>query len=104
VAGGGGCRACFLVELERVIEERLRERPEGSYTARIAERGVGYAARKLGEEAVETVVEALAGSRERLVEEAADLVYHLIVLLRLRGASLEDVVAVLEERAGWRRG
>jgi len=97
------CRACFLEELERVIEERLRERPEGSYTALIAERGVPYAARKLGEEAAEAIVEALAGSRERLAEEAADLLFHLLVLLRLRGLRLADVVEVLEGRAGWRR-
>lgn len=104
MVAGEGCRVCFLEELERVVEERLRERPEGSYTAAIAEKGLGFAARKLGEEAVETLVEALAGPRERLAEEAADLLYHLIVLLRLRGVSLSDVVAVLEERAGWRRG
>lgn len=98
------CRACFLEELERVIAERLRERPEGSYTAAVAERGLGYAARKLGEEAAETMVEALVGGEERLAEEAADLVYHLLVLLNMRGVRLSDVVAVLEERAGWRRG
>ncbi len=98
------CGACFLEELERVIEERLRgASPEESYTARIAAKGIGYAARKLGEEAVETIVEALRGDKEALKREAADLVYHLLVLLHMEGLSLRDVVEVLEERARWRR-
>lgn len=98
----------FLEELEEVIRDRLREMPEDSYTALLARRGVGYTARKLGEEAVETIVEALQGSRETLVYESADLLYHLMVLLALRGASIRDVVSELErrhkERAGSRGG
>ncbi|KSW12653.1 hypothetical protein CF15_01685 [Pyrodictium occultum] len=77
--------------------------PEGSYTARLL-RDPRLAARKLGEEAAEAMVEALAGPRERLLEEAADLLYHLMVVLRLRGLSICDVVEELEARAGWRRG
>jgi len=88
----------FLEELEAVIRDRLRRMPEGSYTAYLARRGIGYAARKLGEEAVETIVEALRGGDEALVNEAADLVYHLMVLLALRGLSIRDVVAELERR------
>ena len=98
------CRACFLEELERVIEERIREPRPGSYTSSLAERGVAYAARKLGEEAVEALVEAVRGDREALRREAADLLYHLLVVLRLSGLSLGDVIGELEARAGWRRG
>ena len=99
-----GCRACFLEQLERVIDERISSMAEGSYTAELARRGRDYVARKVGEEAVETIVEALRGDREALRREAADLVYHLLVLLRLSGLSLGDVVGELEARAGWRRG
>ena len=99
---GSSCLG-FLEELDRVVEQRARGMPEGSYTARLL-RDPGLAARKLGEEAAEAMVEALVGTRERLVEEAADLLYHLMVLLRLRGASLCDVARALEARAGWRRG
>ena len=99
-----GCRACFLEELERVIDERLRSMPEGSYTVELVKRGRDHVARKVGEEAVETVVEAVKGDREALRREAADLVYHLLVLLRVNGLSLGDVIGELEARAGWRRG
>ncbi len=98
------CRACFLEELERVIDERLRSGGEESYTARLARRGVEYAAQKLGEEAVETVIEAVRGDTEALRREAADLLYHLLVVLRLRGLRLSDVVGELEARASWRQG
>lgn len=97
-----GCLG-FLEELDRLIEQRARELPEGSYTAKLLQ-DPALAARKLGEEAAEAMVEALAGTRERLVEEAADLLYHLMVVLRLRGASLCDVARALEARAGWHRG
>ena len=89
---------CVLDEVYRVVVERVREMPEGSYTAELARRGIGYAARKLGEEAVETVVEALRGDREALVREAADLLYHLLVVLALSGVGLEEVWGELEAR------
>ncbi len=89
---------CVLDEVYRVVVERVREMPEGSYTAMLARRGIGYAARKLGEEAVETVVEALRGDREALVREAADLLYHLLVVLALSGVGLEEVWGELEAR------
>ncbi len=91
----------FLDELYELVLERLREMPEKSYTAEIARRGIGYAARKLGEEAVETMVEALQGNREGVVREAADLLYHLVVLLAMSGVSTRDVAEELERR---RRG
>ncbi len=94
--------ACeVLHELERVVEARAREKPSGSYTVELLERGLPYIARKVGEEAVEVVVAALAEGRERLEEEAADLLYHLTVLLYAAGSSWERVFAVLEAR---RRG
>ena len=90
----------MLERLEEIVDQRLRDRPPGSYTARLAEGGLPLVARKVGEEAVETLVEALGGSRERLVEEAADLLYHLIVMLRLRGVSVREVLGELGRRMG----
>lgn len=88
----------FLDELYRAVLERLRERPAGSYTVGLAEKGLPYVARKLGEEAVETVVEALRGDVEGVVEEAADLLYHLVVLLALMGVEPSRVAEELEAR------
>ncbi len=88
----------FLDQLYSVVVERIREVPEGSYTAELARRGLGYAARKLGEETVETIVEALRGDREGVVREAADLLYHLVVLLALAGVEPREVVEELEVR------
>jgi len=91
----------FLDKLYELVLERIREMPENSYTAEIARRGLGYAARKLGEEAVETMVEALERNPEGVVREAADLLYHLVVLLALSGVSTRDVAEELLRR---RRG
>jgi phosphoribosyl-ATP pyrophosphohydrolase len=88
----------FLDELYNIVLQRIREKPEGSYTASLAEKGVGFAARKLGEEAIETIVEALQGDREALVREAADLLYHLVVVLALSGVSTRDVAKELLRR------
>ncbi len=85
-----------LTRLSGTIAERHREMPEGSYTAKLLEGGTGYAAQKVGEEAVETVVAAL--ENEGLAEEAADLLYHLLVLLEERGVGVEEVARVLDER------
>jgi len=90
----------FLDKLYSIVVDRIERMPEGSYTAAIARRGVAFAARKLGEEAVEVIVEALRGDREALVREAADLLYHLIVLLALAGVSTRDVAEELERRSG----
>jgi phosphoribosyl-ATP pyrophosphohydrolase/phosphoribosyl-AMP cyclohydrolase len=88
----------FLAELDAVVAERSGAPPEESYTRRLLDGGAAAAGQKVGEEAVETVVAALAQDDGRLVDEAADLVYHLVVLLRTRGLSLGDVARRLEER------
>jgi len=87
-----------LATLEAVIRDRLSNPKAGSYTAELAAAGRLKVAQKFGEEAVETVVAAVAEDDERLTAEAADLVYHLLVLLNLRGLGLADVVAELERR------
>ena len=88
----------FLAELDALVAQRERERPPGSYTTRLFEAGVRTAAQKVGEEGVETALAAVAQDDDALDGEAADLLYHLIVLLRARGRSLEDAVAVLRRR------
>lgn len=88
----------FLAELDAFIAKRECERPAGSYTTRLFESGVKRIAQKVGEEGVETALAAVAGDREELCNEAADLLYHLIVLLRASGLSLPDALAVLERR------
>ena len=90
----------FLAHLERVIQQRDRDRPEGSYTTRLFEAGVKRIAQKVGEEAVETALAATAGDREELLNEGADLIYHLLVLLRNRGETLAGLVETLEQRHG----
>ncbi len=88
----------FLSQLESVITDRLDAPGENSYTARLAQSGVLGVAQKLGEEGVETALAAVAEDPKRLVAEAADLLYHLLVLLQLREVALADVVAELERR------
>ena len=87
-----GSLSCFAPALWRTVVERVRERPEGSYVASIADAGVERAAQKLGEEAVEAAVAATARDG-RLVEEAADVLFHLYVLLAVAGADIADVEA-----------
>ena len=89
-----------LDRLEQTIRSRLEERPEGSYTAQLAEAGPEQAARKVGEEAVEVVVAALAEGDDALLAEAADLVYHLLLLLNMKGVRLADLLGELDRRAG----
>lgn len=84
--------------LERVVEERLRELPEGSYVARLHERGLGYVSQKVVEEAGESIVAALENKPDELVGEAADLLFHLTVLLHESGVGLQAVAAKLAER------
>lgn len=88
----------FLTTLETVIQDRLDNPTGASYTARIAAEGKLKAAQKLGEEAVEVALAAVADTPSRLIEEAADLLYHLLLLLRIRGLSLEDVLTELRRR------
>jgi phosphoribosyl-ATP pyrophosphohydrolase/phosphoribosyl-AMP cyclohydrolase len=88
----------FLETLELVIARRLSDAPEGSYTARLAAQGTLKVAQKVGEEGVELALAAAAQDKGRVVAEAADLLYHLLLLLRLRELKLADVVAELEDR------
>jgi len=88
----------FLDKLQDVIRQRLTDAPEGSYTARLASQGMLKVAQKLGEEGVELALAAAAQDQARVTAEAADLVYHLLLLLVLRELSLGDVVAELERR------
>jgi phosphoribosyl-ATP pyrophosphohydrolase/phosphoribosyl-AMP cyclohydrolase len=91
-------RLSFLGELETVIEQRLSERPEGSYTARLLAEGPKRIAQKVGEEGLEVAIAALAETDEELIGESADLLFHLLVLLRSRGITLERVVGELRSR------
>lgn len=87
-----------LALLEVVVADRLRDLPEGSYVARLHERGLGYMAQKVVEEAGETVVAALERRGDQLISESADLLFHLAVLLAESGQSLTTVAALLESR------
>ena len=89
-----------LARLEQTVTGRLLSDPDTSYVASLAARGLPVIARKLGEEAVEVVVAALSGSDEELVSEAADVLFHLTVLLAAKGVPLERVMAELERREG----
>ena len=95
----------FLTELQDFIELRRREMPEGSYTTSLFRDGVNRMAQKVGEEALEACIEAVGGTNERLIYEASDMLYHLIVLLTHKGLRIEDVVAELKERhkPGWKK-
>jgi len=90
----------FLAKLERVIENRDEERTAGSYTTSLLESGVKRIAQKVGEEGVETALAAVAGGDEELLNESADLIYHLLVLLRSRKLELGSLVEVLKVRHG----
>ena len=89
-----------LTHLQDTIRARRAADPETSYVASLHARGLPVMARKLGEEATETIVAALAGTREELVGEAADILFHLTVLLDAKGVALEDVMAELDRREG----
>jgi phosphoribosyl-ATP pyrophosphohydrolase len=89
-----------LARLESTIAARRSAAPEDSYVASLSARGVPVIARKLGEEAVETVVAALSGTREDLVGEAADVLFHLMVLLAAKDIPLAEVMAELDSREG----
>lgn len=89
-----------LSRLAATIAQRRDADPETSWVAKLHARGVPVIARKLGEEAIETVIAALAGSREELIGEAADTLFHLLVLLDAKGVPLDEVLAELERREG----
>lgn len=88
----------FFKYLQQFIEKRYREMPEGSYTTSLFQSGVNRMAQKVGEEAIESVIEACNGTDERLVYESADMLYHLIVLLASKGLSIEDLARELQKR------
>jgi phosphoribosyl-ATP pyrophosphohydrolase/phosphoribosyl-AMP cyclohydrolase len=88
----------LLSRLASTIARRATERPAGSYTVQLLDRGIAKASQKVGEEAVEVVVAANAEEPERLASEAADLLYHLLVLLQARGVPLDAVLSELEQR------
>ena len=88
----------FLSELQDFINRRHEEMPEGSYTTSLFKDGVNRMAQKLGEEALEAVIEACHGTKEKLVYEASDMIYHLIVLLTSKGLRIEDIAAELQKR------
>lgn len=101
-----GTSSCFtqapaaaLTELESLVQTRERERPSGSYTTTLFEAGIARIAQKVGEEGVETALAAVTADDAALTAEAADLVYHLLVLLRARGLGFADVAAVLASRS-----
>lgn len=88
----------FLSELQDFIDKRRKDMPEGSYTTSLFKKGVNKIAQKVGEEAVETIIEATNGSNEKLIYEASDMLYHLIVLLADKGLRIEDVALELAKR------
>lgn len=88
----------FLKYLQEFIIRRKEEMPEGSYTTSLFRKGINRMAQKVGEEGVETVIEATNGTREGLIYEASDLIYHLIVLLTFRDLRLEDLASELKKR------
>lgn len=93
-----GAPASFLVDLDTLVAKRERERPSGSYTTSLFEEGIRRIAQKVGEEGVETALAAVVQDDAALLGESADLVFHLLVLLRARGLSLQDVSSLLHER------
>ena len=88
----------FLKELQDFIEKRKEEMPEGSYTTRLFRDGVNKMAQKVGEEALETVIEATNGTNDKLIYEAADMIYHLEVLLTSKQLRIEDIALELQKR------
>lgn len=88
----------FLTELQDFINQRHEEMPEGSYTTSLFKDGLNRMAQKVGEEALETVIEAVNGTEERLIYEGSDMLYHLIVLLTSKGLRIEDLAKELQER------
>ncbi len=88
----------FLHELESIIQQRVRSGPVDSYVRELALRGIDAAAQKLGEEAVESVIASIREDRERLIDESADLVFHLLIVLNLRTVPFDDIVARLAAR------
>ena len=90
--------AFTVYDLEKRVRERAAASPDVSYTRKLLDRGVAHCAKKLGEEAVETVLAATVEDRDRLIAESADLIYHLLVVLKARDISLAEVESALAAR------
>ncbi|HTI57557.1 bifunctional phosphoribosyl-AMP cyclohydrolase/phosphoribosyl-ATP diphosphatase HisIE [Mucilaginibacter sp.] len=101
-----GSRSCFktdynqnfILQLEQIVNDRYENPQEGSYVNKLRSKGLNKIAQKVGEEAVETVIAALAQSEAEMIDETSDLIFHLIVLLREKGLSLETIAKNLEDR------
>ena len=91
-------RIAFLAKLEGVIAQRATEKPEASYTARLLDKGVARVAQKVGEEGVELALAGVGEPEQKVIEESADLLFHMLVLLRARGIAFDQVVRQLESR------
>ncbi|MAS06936.1 MAG: phosphoribosyl-ATP diphosphatase [Ahrensia sp.] len=89
-----------LADLEAIVAARATSGDENSWTAKLVSKGIEKASKKLGEEAVETVIASLGDDPSELVAETADLLYHLLVVLHMRGVALDDVMAELQGRTG----
>jgi len=88
----------FLNHLQELIDTRKEKMPENSYTTKLFKKGINKIAQKVGEEAVELVIEAKDPNKDLFLNEAADLMYHLLVLLSAKNCSIQDVVSILEKR------
>jgi len=88
----------FLIYLQDLIDKRKAEMPENSYTTSLFRKGINKIAQKVGEEAIELIIEAKDNNKDLFLNESADLMYHLLVLLTAKGYRIEDVIAVLERR------
>jgi len=88
----------FLIQLQDIIDQRKSEMPENSYTTRLFKKGINKIAQKVGEEAVELIIEAKDQNDDLFLNEAADLVYHLMVLLSVKSYRIEDIVRILQDR------
>jgi phosphoribosyl-ATP pyrophosphohydrolase len=89
-----------IYDLERRVDERADAAPDVSYTRKLLDRGIAQCAKKLGEEAVELALASVVETRERMIEETADLIYHLLVVLKARDIKLSEVESVLGARVG----
>ena len=89
-----------LPDLVKIIDARAASGGEGSYTRKLLDKGPEHCAKKFGEEAVETVIAAVGDNRDHLIAESADVLFHLLVLLKSRGVRLDEVEAVLAQRTG----
>lgn len=89
-----------LQDLEKRIQERAKASPDVSYTRKLLDKGIEHSAKKMGEEAIETVIAATSENRDRLVAESGDLLYHLLIVLHARGITLAEVEQALSARQG----